>query len=61
MRRQPTEREKILADHKSDKGLITQNIERTRTNQQNTMPRIHISPKKIYEWTIHTGKDVQHH
>ena len=71
VKRQPTEWEKLFANHISNKELISR-IHRELLKLNNKKVQtiwlkngqkiwIDISPKKIYKWPISTWKDAQHH
>lgn len=70
LKRQPTEYGEIFANDISDEGLVCKihkklikfkmpKRKNPVNNRQKTL--IDIFPKKIYRWSIDTGKDVQHY
>ena len=51
--RQPTEWEKIFAVYPSDKGLISRNLQRTKTDLQEKNKQSHSKVGKGYEQTLY--------
>ena len=69
MRRQATDREKIFAEHVSDKGLLPKickehlKFKNKKTTQfkRRPMTLVNTSPKKKYRWQVSIGKEGPNH